>query len=250
MSCYVKDEEWLTKYPHFQKEEFICPCCKSIGNGIASSLVELLETLRSEYGPVIITSGYRCSSYNASVGGVSNSAHMKGQAADFVFSSGITNDQNNRIDIVNEIEKLPNYHYAYCNINGDFPNMGSAIHVDTYLTDENDPLNGTWFIVNTSDGLWLLDENKNRINLYNYGTDVIYLGEGYDYAGYHYYNVQINGDKKIGYMASEFLSEKYPSTNNPEPTPEPVIEEPKEKGLIKIILDLLKELIKLIKGDE
>lgn len=136
MKSYVKDNEWGTKYPHFQKCEFMCPCCGSVGDGIATSLVELLETLREKYGAIIITSGFRCKKYNREVGGVSNSAHLKGQASDIYFSSGITNNQDLRVAIVREIQSLPNYHYSYCNVNGDFPNMGNAIHIDTYLTEE------------------------------------------------------------------------------------------------------------------
>ena len=136
---YVKDNEWGTKYPHFQKEEFICPCCGSIGIGIATSLVEDLEQLREEYGTLIITSGYRCENYNREVGGVSDSYHLKGQAVDFVFGSGILDNQDERIRIVNEIKTLPNYHYSYCNIDGDNPNMGTAIHIDTNLTYEKEP---------------------------------------------------------------------------------------------------------------
>lgn len=138
MGLYVKDEEWTTKYPHFKKEEFICPCCGSVGNGIATSLVQMLETLRDKYGATVITSGYRCPNYNKEVGGVSNSAHLRGQAADIYFTSGITNNQDSRIAIVNEIKTLPNYHYSYCNVNGDFPNMGSCIHLDTTLVDDFD----------------------------------------------------------------------------------------------------------------
>lgn len=135
MSFYVKDDEWGTKYPHFQKSEFTCPCCGSVGDGIASSLLVDLEKLRDEYGAIQITSGYRCPNYNREVGGVSNSAHMRGQAADFYIMSGITNNQDNRIAIVNEIKGMPYYHYAYCNVNGDTPSMGNAIHMDTYLVD-------------------------------------------------------------------------------------------------------------------
>ena len=230
MSLYVQDDEWGTKYKHFQKSEFKCPCgnCNGYGNGIASSLLVDLEKLRDEYGALIITSGYRCPSYNASVGGVSNSAHMKGQAADFVPASGITNNQDSRIAIVNEIKGMPYYHYAYCNVNGNYPNMGNAIHMDTNLVDTEPtdaPKEGTWFIVNDNEGLYLLDENKNRIGLYNYGTDVIYLGLGYVYAGYEYYYVKINGDGNVGYMAKDFLSLKYPPSDD-EPTPEPTPSDP------------------------
>lgn len=224
MSLYVTDEEWNSgKYPHFKKEEFRCPCgkCDGYGNGIASSLLVDLEKLREEYGALIITSGYRCPSYNASVGGVSNSAHMKGQAADFVPASGITNNQDSRIAIVNEIKGMPYYHYSYCNVNGNYPNMGNAIHMDTNLVDTEPtdaPKEGTWFIVNDNEGLYLLDENKNRKGLYNYGTDVIYLGLGYVYADYEYYYVKINGDGNVGYMAKDFLSLKYPP-NEDDPKP-------------------------------
>lgn len=135
MSKYVQDNEWGKKYPNFKKSEFKCSCCGSYGVGIASSLVELLQKLRNKYGSVIISSGYRCSKFNKKVGGASNSAHLKGQAADFYFSSGILAKQSKRVAVVNEIKGMKNYHYSYCNVNGNHPNMGSAIHVDTILVD-------------------------------------------------------------------------------------------------------------------
>jgi len=43
----------------------------------------VLEPLRKAMGkPIIISSGFRCERLNKAVGGVSNSQHMKGQAAD------------------------------------------------------------------------------------------------------------------------------------------------------------------------
>ena len=135
MSKYVRDWQWGTQYPNFRKSEFKCPDCGGYGKGIASSLVDVLQDLRDKYGSLVITSGFRCLSYNKKVGGVSNSWHLKGQAADFYFSSGILANQNKRISVVNEIKKMPNVHYTYCNVNGNHPNMGSAIHVDTNLVD-------------------------------------------------------------------------------------------------------------------
>lgn len=53
--------------------------------------VRVLQPLRSHFGePVIISSGYRCPDLNKAVGGVSNSQHMKGQAAD-IYLGGDTN---------------------------------------------------------------------------------------------------------------------------------------------------------------
>ncbi len=42
----------------------------------------LLEPARLIVGPIIINSGFRCESVNRKVGGVSNSQHLLGQAAD------------------------------------------------------------------------------------------------------------------------------------------------------------------------
>lgn len=43
---------------------------------------QLLEPARLVVGPVIINSGFRCEAVNARVGGVKNSQHLVGQAAD------------------------------------------------------------------------------------------------------------------------------------------------------------------------
>lgn len=52
--------------------------------------VGVLQPLRDYLcAPVIITSGYRCNSLNQAVGGVKNSQHLTGQAADITFYSSI-----------------------------------------------------------------------------------------------------------------------------------------------------------------
>lgn len=49
----------------------------------------VLDPLRSAWGgPVIVTSGYRCPELNALVGGVRNSAHITGYAADILPGDG------------------------------------------------------------------------------------------------------------------------------------------------------------------
>lgn len=48
----------------------------------------ILDPLRRLYGkPIIITSGYRCTELNKKVGGVANSWHTQGNAADIHVSS-------------------------------------------------------------------------------------------------------------------------------------------------------------------
>ena len=138
MGKYVLDSEWGTKYPNFKKAEFKCPCgkCNGYGNGIATTLVETLQELRNKYGKLQITSGYRCPAHNKAVGGSTNSKHTKGQAADFYLDG--FNNQSNRVNMVNELKKTKYYNYSYTNVNGNHPNMGNVVHLDTKLEDIDD----------------------------------------------------------------------------------------------------------------
>lgn len=50
---------------------------------LCALVYNVLQPLRDHYGqPVKISSGYRCQALNKAVGGVTNSQHMRGQAAD------------------------------------------------------------------------------------------------------------------------------------------------------------------------
>ena len=84
---------------HFSLEEFtrsstaqqsgICntPSIEAISN-LQNLCQEVLEPLRLHYGkPIHISSGYRCKELNNKVGGVKNSQHMKGEAADLLVPS-------------------------------------------------------------------------------------------------------------------------------------------------------------------
>jgi len=66
---------------HFKLSEFACPCCKRVmlHPKLLGKLVELRKILER---PVYITSGYRCPKYNHQIGGVVNSYHCIGLAAD------------------------------------------------------------------------------------------------------------------------------------------------------------------------
>lgn len=66
--------------PHFLLREFQCPCCLTVR--LRPELLDRLEALRGRWGPMRITSGYRCLKHNSEVGGVRNSRHMIGAAAD------------------------------------------------------------------------------------------------------------------------------------------------------------------------
>ena len=60
---------------------------------ISPALIEALEDIRERAGrPVQVTSGYRPPDYNREVGGVSNSTHIDGLAAD-IYCDGLTTEQ-------------------------------------------------------------------------------------------------------------------------------------------------------------
>jgi hypothetical protein len=66
---------------HFSKTELACRCCGALK--IDHGLLDALEQLRSLAGQEIrIHDGYRCPAYNQEVGGVTDSEHTRGMAAD------------------------------------------------------------------------------------------------------------------------------------------------------------------------
>ena len=79
---------------HFTLEEFERSGTAArlhIDNRVPAELVpnikylceEVLEPLREHFGePIYVSSGYRCPELNKAVGGVRNSQHMRGEAAD------------------------------------------------------------------------------------------------------------------------------------------------------------------------
>jgi uncharacterized protein YcbK (DUF882 family) len=72
--------------PHFRETEFACKHCGKLADtGIPQELIDVLEMVREHYNaPVTINSGYRCPTHNKEVGGVPNSQHLLGTAADIV----------------------------------------------------------------------------------------------------------------------------------------------------------------------
>jgi len=67
---------------HFQRRELECPCCYQLT--LDPILLLALEELRRLAGGarIHVTSGYRCTPHNTAVGGVPNSQHLVGRAAD------------------------------------------------------------------------------------------------------------------------------------------------------------------------
>ncbi len=69
---------------HFSKVELACHCCGELK--IESALIEALERLRVLAGKeIIVHDGYRCPAHNQEVGGVTDSEHTRGMAADIAI---------------------------------------------------------------------------------------------------------------------------------------------------------------------
>ena len=74
---------------YFTLDEFDCPSLPNSGKNMDSSFLAKLEQAREIAGiPFKITSGYRTKEHNAEVGGVPNSSHLIGVAADIAVSGG------------------------------------------------------------------------------------------------------------------------------------------------------------------
>lgn len=68
--------------PNFQRKEFACKCGCGFDD-INLDLVADLQKIRTGLGnQMIITSGCRCATHNYKVGGVRDSHHLEGNAAD------------------------------------------------------------------------------------------------------------------------------------------------------------------------
>ena len=66
---------------HFSKSELSCRCCGQLK--IESGLLAALEQLRALAGKeIVVHDAYRCTTHNQEVGGVTDSEHTRGMAAD------------------------------------------------------------------------------------------------------------------------------------------------------------------------
>ena len=98
---------------YFTRDEFKCKCggkyCKGYPHEPDERMVRTVNQLRKNLGvPITIVSGLRCKTWNAIQGGVSNSQHMYGEAAD-IYARGVSQSR-----VEEELDKIGGvrYHYA------------------------------------------------------------------------------------------------------------------------------------------
>ena len=125
----------------FSPTEFRCNCGHCTGYPTYMKQVELkhLQKIRDHYKkPMTITSGLRCSYENNRVGGVRNSGHTRGYAADF-YMKGVTDTVEHRKSALSYMKKLDNHEFTYGaymkDSNGMYrtaSGMGNAMHTETH----------------------------------------------------------------------------------------------------------------------
>ena len=86
----------------FKDGEFRCRCCGGLPpdarENIRALVEEVLDPVREAFGgPIVVNSGYRCPRHNAAVGGVRNSQHLRGDAADIAPAGFKIQDSGFRI---------------------------------------------------------------------------------------------------------------------------------------------------------
>ena len=101
---------------YFRKAEFACKCgCGA--SEMEEKLVKTADKVRTYFGKtMVVSSGRRCATHNAKVGGVSNSRHLFGKAMDFCVS-GMSASM-----VLTYVQKLPEIRYAYA-IDDNFVHM-------------------------------------------------------------------------------------------------------------------------------
>lgn len=91
---------------NFKKSEFECNCGCKMPDEVFFNIEKLanqLQYLRDFIElPISITNAYRCKTHNKKVGGVSNSQHILGKAADLQVKGLTTGELYKAIDILAE----------------------------------------------------------------------------------------------------------------------------------------------------
>lgn len=107
----------LTK--NFSRSEFKCKCGKCDANYVDIRLVKGVQEMRDNIGkPIIINCATRCPEHNKEVGGVRDSQHIKGRAAD-IRVVGMSPAQ-----LAKEAEKVEVFR------NGGIGTYNTFVHVD------------------------------------------------------------------------------------------------------------------------
>lgn len=116
-----KVADFWEEVKYFKKEEFRCRCggryCDGFPVQPERELLLLADRVREHFGsPMVVSSGVRCKSHNANVGGAAASRHMRGKAMDFTVRGKTASE------VLAFVRSQPEVRYAYA-IDGNFVHM-------------------------------------------------------------------------------------------------------------------------------
>lgn len=103
-------EDWWKDIKYFGRHEFACKCgkCGGYPKEPEEKLIRVADRVREYFGsPATVSSGVRCKTHNANVGGVSNSRHLSGKAMDFAVQGKSANQ------VLAYVQKQSEIRYAY-----------------------------------------------------------------------------------------------------------------------------------------
>lgn len=118
---------------YFKLNEFKCRCkgkyCTGFPAVVDADLVNGLNKLRaSAGGPLTVTSGLRCRTWNMKQGGAGASRHMQGKAADITGAPTASPAKRRSVKAVWMHQK--NARYTYSTEDTKKYNMGNSVHID------------------------------------------------------------------------------------------------------------------------
>ena len=131
---------------HFNVSEFRCKCGKVHDTLLADELVEKLEQLYAalDCSKIIVTSGFRCSMHDRTVGGSGTGQHTKGNAADICcygqdgqpISSKVVCCKAQDIGFRGVANITAAYQYTHVDVRPNGKWYGDEVHGNSTVTDD------------------------------------------------------------------------------------------------------------------
>ena len=131
---------------HFNVSEFRCKCGKVHDTLLADELVEKLEQLYAalDCSKIIVTSGFRCSMHDRTVGGSGTGQHTKGNAADICcygqdvqpISSKVVCCKAQDIGFTGIANITAAYQYTHVDVRPNGKWYGDEVHGNSTVTDD------------------------------------------------------------------------------------------------------------------
>ena len=121
-------------WEYFSYDELKCKCCDEAP--MTDDFMHMLIAIREEFDrPMIITSAFRCASYNSKIGGAKNSPHLHGAAVDVAV---------NYKDAYDLIGIALQHGMTGIGIKQKGSPSGRFIHLDNMMASENRPRPTVW----------------------------------------------------------------------------------------------------------